>query len=90
MAEGAAGREGQALSEDGPDSVTRAIVREIEAEGYAVSCVTRLGGGGIEYLAWIDDGGEVRDPAAFLWHGRGETRYTAAVALALALGFDLD
>jgi len=82
--------EGEGLTDSGPDEVTRAIIATIEAAGYATSCVHHLDGRGVEYLGWIDDGSEVRAPNADLWHGRGATKYEAAVGLALAVGIDLE
>lgn len=68
------------------------IIRAIRADGFCVNCTTYppSQGGGVSFLAWRDEGGEVRLPGAETWEGKGPDRYRAAVALAEALGWEME
>lgn len=68
------------------------IIRGIRVDGYCVNCTTYPPslGGSVAYLAWVKDGGEARSLGAETWEGQGPDRYRAAVALAEALGWELE
>lgn len=72
--------------------VSTTIIRSIRADGFCVNCTTfpPSQGGGVAFLAWKDDGGEIRAPEVETWEGKGPDRYRAAVALAEAIGWDLE
>lgn len=75
-----------------PESVTRAILAAIRAEGYAVPTINYLivDGPAVKYTARVNTGSEVRPPNVEVWTAKAPTRYQAAVALAEALGWELD
>lgn len=45
-------------------------------------------GGQVAFLAWKSHPSGVRPPGAETWEGKGPDRYTAAVALAEAIGWE--
>ncbi|MEM1107272.1 MAG: hypothetical protein AAGH99_01110 [Planctomycetota bacterium] len=71
-------------------AIDETIIRSIRADGFAVSCTTwpESMGGQVAFLAWKSHPSGVRPPGAETWEGKGPDRYTAAVALAEAIGWE--
>ena len=72
-------------------SLTRTILNAIRSDGFNLVRVQYLTTNpGVQYNAWRAELGPVRPPDAERWSGHGVDDYTAAVALAEALGWTLD
>lgn len=73
------------------DSTTRSILRSIESDGYCISTINHvILGGGIQYIAWRDNGLGYRRSEDEMWTAKGADEYEAAVELAQMLGWELE
>lgn len=73
------------------DPTARAILRQLEADGYALSAMRLdMMGGGVVFYAWQDDGTGIRKPDQEQWQAKGADDLEAATELATMLGYDIE